>query len=133
MLILVLDLAAYATSPSLFHRKSEWLKLTNTLKSDLGISFNFYQRNDQPDEIRKITAGDYPEVVTRYANAELHLFMSEGEISGRGKSPMAIQQAVYKNCHPDYLVKTRNTQTNVQNIVVRVLISTHPCGRKSPR
>ncbi len=68
----------------------------NSIKSDFGISFKFFHRNDQPDEIRQVIGGAYPAVVARYENKELHLFMSEGEISSCGKSPMVFQQAIYK-------------------------------------
>lgn len=81
---------------SLFRRRSEWLEVTNTIESDLGISFKFYHRNDQPDEICTVIAGAYPAVVARYGNKELHLFMNEGDISSCGKSPTAFQQAIYK-------------------------------------
>lgn len=68
----------------------------NSIESDFGISFKFFHRNDQPNEIHKLIAGAYPAVVARYENKELCLFMGEGEISSCGKSPMAFQQAIYK-------------------------------------
>jgi len=74
--------------------------VTNSIESDWNISVKFYHRNDQPDEIRQVIAGAYPAVVARYENKEFRLFMSEGEISSCGKSPMAFQQAINKKLAP---------------------------------
>ena len=81
---------------SLFRTKSNWLEVVNKLESELGILFKAYHRNNQPADIRKALAGTYPAVIARNETNELHIFMTESEITECGKSPEVFLDAIYK-------------------------------------
>jgi hypothetical protein len=79
---------------SLFRKRSNWQDAATKLQNDLGIEFKAFHRNDQPEDVKKVIAGLYPAVVARDENNQLHLFMSESEISACGKSPENFLRAI---------------------------------------
>ena len=81
---------------SLFRVKPSWLEVANKLKTQSGILFMAYHRNDQPADVRAVIAGRYPAIVARKTNNELHLFMSDVEITSCGKSPEDFLVAITK-------------------------------------
>ncbi len=72
---------------SLFREKSEWRECKSSLDVDLGVEFEAFHRNDQPEDVRKCIDGNYPAVVMRNDAGEVNLFMSASEIASCGTSP----------------------------------------------
>lgn len=71
----------------LFREKSQWLECQGKLNTELGVEFEAFHRNDQPEDARKCINGNYPAVVLRIAEGEVSLFMSASEIATCGASP----------------------------------------------
>ena len=72
---------------SLFREKSQWRECKNKLDTELGVEFEVFHRNDQPQDVRKCIDGNYPAVVMRNDAFELSLFMGASEIATCGASP----------------------------------------------
>lgn len=72
---------------SLFREKSQWRECKSKLDTELGVEFEAFHRNDQPEDVRKCIDGNYPAVVMRNDGFELSLFMSASEIATCGASP----------------------------------------------
>lgn len=72
---------------SLFRQKSTWQQCVKELQAEHGVDFQAYHRNDQPDQVKKIVAGNYPAVVAEDESGTFSLFMSDAEISICRSSP----------------------------------------------
>jgi len=72
---------------SLFKQKSTWQECVKELKENHGVDFHAYHRNDQPDQVRKVIAGNYPAVVAEDSSGKFSLFMNDAEISNCYSSP----------------------------------------------
>ncbi len=72
---------------SLFREKSKWRGCQTKLDSELGIKFETFHRNDQPEDVRRCVNGKYPAVVLRDSSGEVTLLMSASEIAACDKSP----------------------------------------------
>ena len=72
---------------SLFREKSQWRECQSRLESDLGVGFEAFHRNDQPDDVRACVDGAYPAVVLCGNDGAVSMFMSASEIDACGASP----------------------------------------------
>lgn len=81
---------------SLFTVKSEWQQCVAKLQTDFGITFTAYHRNDQPDEVRAVIAGNYPAVVARDSEGNFEMFLSASEINQCSKSTEEFMQLIVK-------------------------------------
>lgn len=72
---------------SLLREKPEWRECRGKLDSELGIEFETFHRNDQPDDVRRSIDGKYPAVVVRAESGEVSLFMNADQIAACGTSP----------------------------------------------
>lgn len=79
---------------SLFAEKSEWQKCVAELASSHGVSFKAFHRNDQPDEVRQVIAGDYPAIVAHDLAGNFSLFLSAAEINECSKSPKELLKLI---------------------------------------
>ena len=68
---------------SVFGEKSKWKEC----RSGLGVDFETFHRNDQPDDVRQCIDGRYPAVVARSEAGEVTMFMNADEIAACGASP----------------------------------------------
>lgn len=68
---------------SLFAEKVKWKEC----RDDLGVEFETFHRNDQPDDVRECINGRYPAVVARSEGGEVTMFMNSDEIAECGASP----------------------------------------------
>ena len=72
---------------SLFKQKSTWQECVKELKERHGVDFQAFHRNDQPDQVRKVIASNYPAVVAEDDVGKFSLFMTDAEISDCHSSP----------------------------------------------
>jgi hypothetical protein len=72
---------------SLFKQKSTWLECVEELSAKHGVDFQAFHRNDQPDQVRRVIAGNYPAVVAQDELGRFQLFMTNAEISKCDSSP----------------------------------------------
>ena len=72
---------------SVFKQKSTWQDCVKELKNKHGIDFQAYHRNDQPDQVMKVIAGNYPAVAAENESGKFSLFMTDAEISNCHSSP----------------------------------------------
>ena len=72
---------------SLFKQRSIWQERQQELKDNYGVDFWAYHRNDQPTEVRKVIAGNYPAVVAQDELGNFSLFMDDAQISRCDGSP----------------------------------------------
>lgn len=81
---------------SLFTVKSEWQDCVSKLLTDFGITFTAFHRNDQPDEVRALIAGNYPAVVSRDSEGTFEMFLPATEINQCSKSTEEFMQLIIK-------------------------------------
>jgi hypothetical protein len=79
---------------SLFTEKSEWQRCVSELSQNHGVSFKTYHRNDQPDEVRQVIAGEYPAIVARDSAGKYSLFMGATLINQCSKSPQEFLRLI---------------------------------------
>jgi hypothetical protein len=79
---------------SLFKQKAAWQDCVKELQENHGVKFHAYHRNDQPDQVRKVIAGNYPAVVAQDESGQFSLFMTDAEISQCDNSPERFMAAV---------------------------------------
>lgn len=79
---------------SLFTEKSEWQQCVAQLQRDYEITFQAYHRDDQPSEVKKVIAGNYPALVACDATGEYSLLMDSGEIDQCAKSPQVFLKKI---------------------------------------
>lgn len=79
---------------SLFTVKSEWQQCVSKLHADYGITFSAYHRNDQPDEVRAVIAGDYPALVSRDSEGNFEIFLTADEINRSSTSAEEFMQRI---------------------------------------
>lgn len=72
---------------SLFKQKAAWQDCVKELQEIHGVKFHAYHRNDQPAQVRKVIAGNYPAVVAQDESGQFSLFMTDAEISQCDNSP----------------------------------------------
>ncbi len=73
-----------------FRRRPEW----KAGQSSLGIPFDTYHRNDQPDAVRTTTGGTTPVVVAETTNSEILVLLGETELEECGASPERLMTAI---------------------------------------
>lgn len=79
---------------SLFTVKSEWQQCVLKLHTDFGITFTAYHRNDQPNKVREVIAGEYPAVVARDSEGNYKMFLPAEEINQCSKSTEEFLQLI---------------------------------------
>jgi len=79
---------------SLFRQRAEWQARQQELKDNYGVDFQAYHRNDQPAEVRKVIAGNYPAVVAKDEVGNFSLFMSDAEIERCNGSPQLFMAEI---------------------------------------
>ncbi|MBA3984965.1 MAG: hypothetical protein H0X61_15730 [Acidimicrobiia bacterium] len=73
-----------------FRGRPEW----KASRSSLGVPFDTYHRNDQPDAVRKATGGTTPVVVAETTSGEILVLLGEAELAACGASPPRLMTAI---------------------------------------
>jgi len=73
-----------------FRGRPEW----KASRSSLGVPFDTYHRNDQPDAVRKATGGTTPVVVAEMTSGEILGLLGEAELAACGASPPRLMTAI---------------------------------------
>lgn len=81
---------------SLFREKSAWKECQTQLLNEHGIDFQAFHRNDQPDEVAQVIAGQFPAVVAKDSDGNFTLFMNDREIGDCGDSPERFMAEIIK-------------------------------------
>lgn len=81
---------------SLFKQKAAWQNCQTELKTTHNIELLAFHRNDQPDQVRKVIAGNYPAVVAQDESGQFRLFMTDAEISQCESSPEQFMAEIIK-------------------------------------
>ncbi len=71
-------------------QRPEW----NSCSTSLGVPFNTFHRNDQPDIVRTATGGETPIVVAELTSGEIVALLRGDALDACAKSPQRLIEAV---------------------------------------
>ena len=77
---------------STFRRRPEW----ETCAAGLGVSFDTFHLDDQPDDVRDVAAGSTPCVLARLADGSLSVLVGPDELERCSGRPNELAGAIHR-------------------------------------